>query len=109
MCSWFFLPGNTVRWQMAVLDFLRRRHPQSLMPNKSNHGNEIYYTNDVPKAPVNKEEKWPPTHAVTLAMLAQAGAYIPFQRFYDLFFTLFITALSAVVRMYRIDYPPQVV
>ncbi|GAB5591483.1 Protein O-mannosyl-transferase 2 [Umbelopsis nana] len=50
-----------------------------------------------------------PSEAAKLALLAQAGAYIPLHRLYDLMFTLTITAISVFVRTYRIEYPPQVV
>ncbi|KAI9286922.1 glycosyltransferase family 39 protein [Umbelopsis sp. AD052] len=95
---------------MAVFEFLRKRDVQGL---KATHTREevdkMPRENDETKESGDEKEILQPTHAVHLAILAQTGTYIPFQRFYDLSATLLITALSAVVRMYRIDYPPQVV
>jgi hypothetical protein len=95
---------------MAVLDFLRKRHLHGSKVAKTRKlANKTARGRDEPKESADMKENPQSTHAVTLDILAQAGAYIPFQGYYDLCATLLITALSAAVRMYRIDYPPQVV
>jgi hypothetical protein len=95
---------------MAVFEFLRKRHVHGLKVVKARKlVDNMSHENDEPKESDDVKEKLQPTHTVDLAILAQAGTYTPFQKFYDLSATLLITALSAVVRMYRIDYPPQVV
>jgi hypothetical protein len=92
---------------MAVLDFLRRRHVNALAAEKQTP-NPTYFSLDK-KGRRSAGSGGKSAEAAALALMAQAGAYIPFNRLYDLSLTLAITAISAVVRMYRIDYPPHVV
>lgn len=95
---------------MAVLEFLRKRHLQGSKVTKMRKlANKVTRGKDERKESADMKENPQSTHAITLEALARAGAYIPFQKYYDLCATLLITALSAAVRMYRIDYPPQVV